>query len=659
MSKSSIPQGQPQTAAVMIAVADLEKSPLNVRRTVAKGASAELKASILAHGLMQNLVVTAAGKGKYHVIAGARRLEALKALQKEKKLPGDYAVPCQVADEAQATEMSLAENTVRHAMHPADEFEAYAALADNHSAEQIAQRFGVDEKHVLQRLKLGKVAPELLKEYRAGKLSLEALMAFTFTDDRKRQLSVYKSLQGWQKDNARHIRSCLTEQMIDADSSLAKFVGMKAYAKAGGNFRPDLFGDSEYWEDAEIVHRLAGEKLEAAAEKLRSEGWGWVEVAEERDYDLISSCSRIQAKPLNAPGDLVEQRAKFQAEYDEIDNQIDATDDDDALDTLWEQREAAQERLDELDEEMKQYLEFDPEHKKLAGCYVSINREGKVDIYRGLVRKQDQKKLLAASTDQDAGDAEPSDTTPKVPESLRRDLEFFRLQVAQVEIARNPEIAFDLAAFTLVHRVFDMYPVYTGAQISTSGTSIPGYIEELSPVATKEMKAIEASLPRKWHDHEEVADRFAAFRELTQPEKLKLLAYATANSLKAQLNVNPEDRDHFEDALSLTGGDVASYWRPTADNYFKRLKREQLLEIGREIFGDKWAEFHFKHKKGEVVAKLDADFANPAGISRYAALVITLREDAAERLKTWLPEGMAFQPSPEAAPTGKAKRKAA
>src|SRR4051794_26194967 len=105
----------------LIQIKSLDKSPLNARKTASKAASEELKASIIAHGLMQNLVVTDAGKGKFHVIAGARRLEALQALQKEGKLPGDHAVPCQVVSEEHALEMSLAENTVRAAMHPADE----------------------------------------------------------------------------------------------------------------------------------------------------------------------------------------------------------------------------------------------------------------------------------------------------------------------------------------------------------------------------------------------------------------------------------------------------------------------------------------------------------------------------------------------------------
>jgi ParB family chromosome partitioning protein len=80
---------QPQ----LIAVGRLEKSPLNARRTAAKVGMDELKASLLAHGLMQNLVVTDTGDGTYRVIAGSRRLEAIRSLQAEGKLPDDLAVP--------------------------------------------------------------------------------------------------------------------------------------------------------------------------------------------------------------------------------------------------------------------------------------------------------------------------------------------------------------------------------------------------------------------------------------------------------------------------------------------------------------------------------------------------------------------------------------
>src|SRR5262245_6327343 len=102
-----------------IEVMKRERSPPNLRRTDRAAALDEPKASSLAHGLMQNLVVTANGHGTYHVIAGGRRLEAICALMREGKLPADHAVPCQVVDEERAAELSLAENVVRVAMHPA------------------------------------------------------------------------------------------------------------------------------------------------------------------------------------------------------------------------------------------------------------------------------------------------------------------------------------------------------------------------------------------------------------------------------------------------------------------------------------------------------------------------------------------------------------
>ena len=48
-----------------IQLLQLERSPHNVRKTAAPSADQELKASILAHGLMQNLVVTDSGNGVF------------------------------------------------------------------------------------------------------------------------------------------------------------------------------------------------------------------------------------------------------------------------------------------------------------------------------------------------------------------------------------------------------------------------------------------------------------------------------------------------------------------------------------------------------------------------------------------------------------------
>src|SRR5205823_3841191 len=141
-----------------------------------------------------------------------------------------------------------------------------------------------------------RVAPQLLKEYRNNGITLECLMAFTITDDHRRQVKVFKSLPDWQKSDPGSIRDCLTEQLVEADSKLARFVGLDAYQAAGGSTRADLFGSEVYLENPELLNRLAQEKLDGIREELEAEGWGWVEINPEGDWDAINRCGRIPPK---------------------------------------------------------------------------------------------------------------------------------------------------------------------------------------------------------------------------------------------------------------------------------------------------------------------------------------------------------------------------
>ena len=165
-------------------------SPANVRKSPASAAEdAELKASIRAGGLKQNLIVcpdrgrTGAASPSPPAGGGSR---PCRSSPPRARSPADCEVPCLVEEPDAALETSLMENTVRAAMHPADEFAAMAALIDGGATvEAVAARFGVSERHVRQRLKLGKLAPELLDAFRAGKLSLEVITAFTLGADHR------------------------------------------------------------------------------------------------------------------------------------------------------------------------------------------------------------------------------------------------------------------------------------------------------------------------------------------------------------------------------------------------------------------------------------------------------------------------------------------
>ncbi len=59
-----------------------------------------------------------------------------------------------------------------------------------------------------------------------------------------------------------------------------------------------------------------------------------------------------------------------------------------------------------------------------------------------------------------------------------------------------------------------------------------------------------------------------------------------------------------------------------------------MLAIGQEVLSEEWAKQHTNKKKDEAVTPLDAAFANPDQ-PQFTA-------EQQERLKTWLPKGMAF-----------------
>ncbi|MYD95610.1 MAG: ParB/RepB/Spo0J family partition protein, partial [Chloroflexi bacterium] len=137
-------------------------------------ADAELVASIRAHGLLENLVVAPRSKTLFGVAAGARRLRALNALAADGDVPKNHPVPCLVIDGDAAAESSLAENVVRIAMHPADQVKAFSRLVrEGATTEQVAARFGVAERTVQKRVRLGGLPDEIIDAYREGRINAD------------------------------------------------------------------------------------------------------------------------------------------------------------------------------------------------------------------------------------------------------------------------------------------------------------------------------------------------------------------------------------------------------------------------------------------------------------------------------------------------------
>lgn len=96
---------------------------------------------------------------------------------------------------AEARKRSIRMNALRENTHPADEFDAYAQMEqDGASAADIAKEFNVSELFVKQRMKLGRLHPEILQAFRDDRLSVDVCIAYAFCEDQARQIAVFNEL---------------------------------------------------------------------------------------------------------------------------------------------------------------------------------------------------------------------------------------------------------------------------------------------------------------------------------------------------------------------------------------------------------------------------------------------------------------------------------
>jgi ParB family chromosome partitioning protein len=286
-----------------IALDRLAASDANVRRIKAGVSVEDLAEDIARRGLLQSLSVRpvpdAGGQetGKFSVSAGGRRVAALKLRVKRKRLAKNAPVPCIVKTEGIEEEDSLAENTMREALHPLDQFQAFKNLHEQGlSIDDIAARFSAGAQEVRQRLKLAAASQKLLDLYVAVEMTLEQLTAFCVTDDHARQAQVWEALSRSHNTQPYAIRRTLTEGAVKPGDKRAIFVGVETYEAAGGVILRDLFvHDHGGWlQDVALLDRLAREKLNAAVEVISAEGWKWSEVAIDFPYGEPLGAERFE-----------------------------------------------------------------------------------------------------------------------------------------------------------------------------------------------------------------------------------------------------------------------------------------------------------------------------------------------------------------------------
>lgn len=569
------------TTLTTIPLCRLKRSNINIRKTDRLADIEQLAASIEASGLLENLIVRpsgtnhGAGDGIYEVVAGGRRLAALKLLAKRKKIARDHPVPCLVLETQDAGTLvgaSLAENIVRAPVHPADQFDAFARLrAEGLSAEDIAARFGVTSTVVLQRLKLAAVSPRLVAEYRAGEMTLEQLMAFAISDDREMQETVWFAT-AFGDPSPQAIRRRLTSAHVEGADRRARYVGAKAYEAAGGAIVRDLFEpeDEGYFADSTLLDRLASEKLQAEAEAVRAEGWGWVETALEADFDRLARFERIGRIEVPLGGEEEAHLASLCERYDELVAAIEDEGD--------EETSAELDRISADIEALQAKKESWPEEARAgAGVLVSLDYDGTLRIDRGLIRPGGR-KTVAPGREPDARSGKPNGSPNGYSEALLVELSAQRTAALREVLAGQPERALIALLHALVVRIF--YPGRAASCVEISPT-----VAELGKFSETvgESRAGAALLAR----HERWAARLPEpealwgwIEGLPPADRLDLLAYCTAIAIDAvHRHQGGGERPAHADVLArATGLDMADWWTPTETGFLGRVTKDQILK---------------------------------------------------------------------------------
>lgn len=609
-------------------------------RTIKNGVTIDMLADDIAfRGLLQSLAVRQIidqdghPAGRFGVIAGGRRLKALQKLAAEKRIDEAQTIPCILRENGNATDDSLAENVFREQLHPLDQFVAFKQLADqNIPDDDIAKRYHVTVKFVRQRLKLASASPALLKAFQEDEISLEKLEAFCVTDDHARQDALLKRIQDGQAMAAWSIRQALTESSIEADDPRAKYVGLEAYQAAGGTIMNDLFRDESgpWLENPDLLDTLASEKIAIERDRVLAAGFKWAEITlDPREvYSLKRNLSQIPNLASGLSKDERAQEKALSAEYAELIEKADYSDDDNPFTPKDKARLAEIEPL--LMGFRNRAPKLSPKQIARTGVLISLDDDGLLCLEYGYLKPEDVKearkssaKSQAHGSDDDAnndqdfdGDADDegeyvrADNNPgaviagkTISDALARDLTSYRTIALQNAVAQDFNIAFLGCLHALCSSLFRSGSTNSCVKISPSELFLRGVVGLEDWQTYKDIQDRHQS----WGDRlpgQGGAALWNALNAFSHDERADLFAHCVSLTIDAVYgNQGRGSSAHQADLMAeaVTLDMKAAGWDSTAETYFGRVSKEQIIESVREAAPTKVA--LIDHLKKPVMAK--------------------------------------------------------
>ena len=392
---------------VQVALSKLHPSRSNPRKVNPKPESHQrMVASIRSFDLLEPLIVRPMqGKtGEFQVIAGDRRLRALRHIHRQSK--SDPKISCEVrdVDDPTAGAMSLSENFVREAMHPLDEAEAFAKLASDEAkgAEAIASQFGVTERFVRQRMKLAALADVVKAAFRDETIDIGTAEAFAAVPE-ERQVTIWQELNG-HPQHAQQVRNIIAAAWIDADHALFDLSVLPESAVSR-----DLFSDRVLIERTAFME-AQNQALAKEQETLREDGWSEVitsrqDEVQDRLYAMNVPRRQLDERTRRKLAKLDARRGKLEAKLQEIDH-----DDEEAVVVVQDKMAV----LDQAAQEIVQAapISFGEKTKAVGTVFLIVDPDGQVR------REFRVPKPQGRSANGDGGTVDgPSDQQPQPPTS--------------------------------------------------------------------------------------------------------------------------------------------------------------------------------------------------------------------------------------------------
>lgn len=174
-----------------IPLGKISANPHQPRYSFDEDALKELANSIKENGILQPLVVSEIGNGKFEIIAGERRFRAAKEI-------GLETVPSIVrtVGEQQKLELALIENIQRENLNAIEEAKGYNRLSDefNLTHEQIANKVGKSRSQITNIIRLLDLPARVQDGLTGGEITLGHAKVIASLENETDQMELFKSI---------------------------------------------------------------------------------------------------------------------------------------------------------------------------------------------------------------------------------------------------------------------------------------------------------------------------------------------------------------------------------------------------------------------------------------------------------------------------------